>query len=147
MPLSCTHPDCSYVTEAVAQNLADMLELLKIHAMTCHTTTTPVGTPTRQAQAERVRRPILSLSGKMLDPEEYEHFVYTFKQFKDRLGAEQDSATLLRECLGTDVSRILYANFGTALGTFTEEEILSNIKSLYTPILWTSTALFLTTSK
>ena len=127
MPLSCTHPDCSYATEAVAENLADMLELLKIHAMTCHTTTTPASTPTRQAQAERVKRPILSLSGKMLDPEEYEHFVYTFRQFKARLGGEHDGATLLRECLGTDVSRILYSNFGAALGSFTEEEILTNI--------------------
>ena len=95
--------------------------------MTCHTATTPAGTPTRQAQAERVKRPILSLSGKMLDPEEYEHFVYTFRQFKNRLGDDQDSATLLRECLGTDVSRILYSNSGAALGSFTEEQILTNI--------------------
>ena len=86
MPLSCTHPDCSYATEAVAENVADMLELLKIHAMTCHTTMTSVGTPTHQAQAERVKRPILSLSDKLLDPEDYEHFVYSFKQFKARLG-------------------------------------------------------------
>ena len=38
----------------------------------------------------------------MLDSEEYEHFVYTFKQFKDRLGNDQNGATLFRECLGTD---------------------------------------------
>ena len=127
MPLSCTHPECSYVTEDVAENLVDMLELLKIHAMTCHTATTPAGTPTHQTQAERVKRPILTLSGKMLDPEEYEHFVYTFRQFKNRLGDDQDGATLLRECLGVDVSRILYSNFGAALGSFTEEQILTNI--------------------
>ena len=63
----------------------------------------------------------------MLDPEEYEHFVYTFRQFKGRLGDNQDGATLLRECLGTDVSRILYSNFGAALGSFTEDQILTNI--------------------
>ena len=127
MPLSCSQPDCSYATESVAETLADMLELLRLHTMACHTPTTPVSTPTRQAQAERVKRPILSLSGKTLDPEEYEHFVYTFRQFKDRLGGDQDGATLLRECLGTDVSRILYSNFGAALGSFTEEQILANI--------------------
>ena len=127
MPLSCSQPDCRYVTENVAENLADMLELLRIHTTACHTTTTPAGTPTRQAQAERIKRPVLSLSGKMLDPEEYEHFVYTFKQFKHRLGDDQDGATLLRECLGTDISRILYSNFGTALGSFTEDQILTNI--------------------
>ena len=55
----------------------------------------------------------------MLDPEEYEHFVYTFRQFKALLRDDQDVATLLRECLGTDVSRILYSNFGAALGSLT----------------------------
>ena len=74
---------------------------------------------------------VLSLSGKMLDPEEYEHFVYTFRQFKNRLGDDQDGATLLRECLGTDVSRILYSNFGAALGSFTEEQILTNITRVF----------------
>ena len=63
----------------------------------------------------------------MLDPEEYEHFVYTFRQFKARLGDDQDGGTLLRECLGTDVSRILYSNLGAALGSLTEEQILANI--------------------
>ena len=82
MPISCTHPECTYATEDVAENLADMLELLRIHTMACHAAPAPVGTPTRQTQAERVKRPILSLTGKMLDPEEYEHFVYTFKQVK-----------------------------------------------------------------
>ena len=93
MPLSCSLPDCSYVMEDVAENL--VVELLRIHTSACHTPTTPAGPPTRQAQAERIKRPILNLSGKMLDPEEYEHFVYTFKQFKHRLGDDQDSATLL----------------------------------------------------
>ena len=125
MPLSCSLPDCSYVTEDVAENL--MVELLRIHTTACHTPTTPAGNTAHQAQAERVKRPILNLSGKMLDPEEYEHFVYTFRQFKNRLGDNQDGATLLRECLGTDVSRILYSNFGAALGSFTEEQILTNI--------------------
>ena len=125
MTLSCSLPNCSYVTEDATENL--MVELLRIHTTACHTPTAPAGTPTRQAQAERVKRPILSLSGKMLDPEEYEHFVYTFRQFKERLGENQDGATLLRECLGTDVSRILYSNFGAALGSFTEEQILTNI--------------------
>ena len=127
MPLSCSQPGCSYATESVAETLADMLELLRLHTMACHTPTTPASTATRQAQAERIKRPILSLSGKMLDPEEYEHFVYTFRQFKNRLGDDNDGAILLCECLGTDVSRILYSNFGAAFGSFTEEEILTNI--------------------
>ena len=53
--------------------------------------------------------------------------MYTFRQFKDRLGDDQDGATLLRECLGTDISRILYSNFGAAMGSFTEEQIRTSI--------------------
>ena len=65
----------------------------------------------------------------MLDPEEYEHFVNTLTQFKDRLGDDLDGATPLRECLVTDISRILYSNFGATLGTFTLEQMLNNISN------------------
>ena len=36
MPLSCSQPDCGYATEAVAENMADMLELLRLHTMACY---------------------------------------------------------------------------------------------------------------
>ena len=127
MPLPCSLDSCPYTTEEVAENLSDMLKLLEIHASTCHPSTTPAVTPTRQTQAERVKRPILNLSGQALEQEDYEHFMYMFDQYKSRLGEGQDGATLLRECLGTDVSKVLYSNFGADLSTFTEEDIKSSI--------------------
>ena len=36
MLLSCSQPDCGYATEAVAENMADMLELLRLHTMACY---------------------------------------------------------------------------------------------------------------
>ena len=108
-------------------NLADMLELLRLHTTACHSNNTPTGTPARQRQAERVKRPMLTLTGKALEQEEFEHFMYLFDQFKSRLEDDQDGAALLRECLGPDISRILYSNFGAALSTFTEEDIKTNI--------------------
>ena len=96
MPLPCSLDSCPYTTEEVAENLADMLKLLEIHASTCHPSTTPAVTPTRQTQAERVKRPILNLSGQALEQEDYEHFMYMFDQYKSRLGEGQDGATLLR---------------------------------------------------
>ena len=50
-----------------------------------------------------------------------------FDQYKNRLGGEQDGTTLLSECLGTDVSKILYSNFGADLSNFTEQDIKTNI--------------------
>ena len=107
--------------------MADKLELLRIHTQTCHPVNTPAATPTRQAQAERVKRPLLNLTGQALEQEEYDHFLYMFEQYKARLGQDQDGATLLRECLGTDVSRILFANVGEELSKFTEVEIKDHI--------------------
>ena len=65
--------------------MADMLELLRIHAQTCHPVSTPAATPTRQAQAERVKRPLLNLTGQALEQEDYDHFLYMFEQYKNRL--------------------------------------------------------------
>ena len=65
-----------------------------LRIMLCHSLSTSAGTATRQAQARESQRP-------MLDPEEYDD--YTFKQFKDRLGYDQDDPSLLRECLGSDI--------------------------------------------
>ena len=87
--------------------MADKLELLRIHSQTCHPVSAPAATPTRQVQAERVKRPLLNLTGQALEQEDYDHFLYMFEQYKNRLGQGQDGSTLLRECLGTDVSRMM----------------------------------------
>ena len=91
------NPWQSQTWKKLKMNLVDMLELLKLHTIACYSPTTSAKTPTHQVQAERNKRPILSLSGKMMDPEDYNHFVYTFQQCKNRLGDDQDGATLLRE--------------------------------------------------
>ena len=71
MPINCSQPGCQYITEEVAVNLADRLELLRLHTTACHSNNTPTGTPARQRQAERVKRPMLTLTGKALEQEEF----------------------------------------------------------------------------
>ena len=127
MPLPCSATDCPYTTEEIATTLSDMLELLRLHTQACHPAETAGDTPKRGAQPERAKRPILSLSGQSLEQEDYEHFMYMFAQYKNRVGKDEDGATLLRECLGTDISKILYSNFGNDLSKFSEEEIKNNI--------------------
>ena len=78
MPLNCSQADCGYVTEEVAVNFADMLELLRLHTAACHPSSNPTGTPGRKSQAERVKRPILTLTGKTVEQEEFEHFMYVY---------------------------------------------------------------------
>ena len=78
MPIPCSQPDCTYATEEIADSLADTLELLRIHTTACHSITAPASTPSGQAQAERMKRPILKILGKMVEQEEYDHIVYMF---------------------------------------------------------------------
>ena len=103
------------------------MELLRLHTQGCHPADTAGNTPNCGAQPERAKRPILSISCQSLEQEDYEHFLYMFKQYKNQGGKDEDGATMLHECLGTDVSEILFSNFGTDLSNFSEEEVKNNI--------------------
>ena len=67
---------CSFTTIELIYEQAN--EQLQSHIGIAHPTTTGASALASPQQAERVKRPILNLSGKMLDPEEFEHFVYSF---------------------------------------------------------------------
>jgi hypothetical protein len=41
-----------------------------------------------------VKRPTLTLSGQSIDQEEYDHFLYLFEQYKERLGDIVDNPCL-----------------------------------------------------
>ena len=64
MHIPCSQPDCTYAMEEIAESLANILELLRIHTTACHSITDPAITPTRLSQAEREKRPILNISGE-----------------------------------------------------------------------------------
>jgi hypothetical protein len=127
-PHSCSATACTYQTPEDAITFADKLAAMTLHTQqahpqpAAHAQTQPLG-----AQSERVKRPVLHLSGQSVEQEEYDHFVYLFDQYKSRLKNVSDCGTLLRECLGEDVSRILYCIFGNTLSTQTEEQLKINI--------------------
>ena len=87
--------------------------------------TSPHATP----QAERVKRPSLTFTGQSLEQEDFEHFQYQFDIYKSRLGGNQDSGTLLRECLASDVSRAIFSNHGSSMKSMTEKELLDAIST------------------
>ena len=72
-----------------------MLELLRLHTQGCHPADTAGNTPNCGAQPERAKRPILSISCQSLEQEDYEHFLYMFKQYKNQGGKDEDGATML----------------------------------------------------
>jgi hypothetical protein len=62
-----------------------------------------------------VKRPTLTISGQSIDQEEYEHFCYQYKQYKERLCDDRDSPAKLLGCLSPDVSKMLYSSLGAEM--------------------------------
>ena len=93
--LDCIEDSCTFQTQEVEQEL--VLQLLTLHVNTQHTAAgAAVGGRQQAAQAEQVKRPLLTFMGPTLEQEEYDHFLYQFELYKDRLGGTQDGALLLR---------------------------------------------------
>jgi hypothetical protein len=64
---------------------SDAMDVLKMHRADCHPPAEAQAVQGGQArevrpQAERVKRPTLTLSGQSLDQEEYDNFLYQFEQ-------------------------------------------------------------------
>jgi hypothetical protein len=108
----------------------DAQEVLKMHRADCHP---PAEAPAVQGgqawevcpQAERVKRPTLTLSGQSIDKEEYNHFHYQFEQDKERRGDNMDNPARLLDCLA--VSKMLYGSLGAKIKNITEQGIFENI--------------------
>ena len=114
--LDCIQDGCTFQTQEVENELA--IQLLTLHVSTQH-----AGGEKQNAQAERVKRPILTFTGTSLEQEEYEHFLYQFELYKDRLGGNQNGALLLRECLATDISRTIFSSYGNTMKDLTEGQL------------------------
>ena len=124
--LNCVKENCGFKTQEVEQELA--VQLLTLHVTTEHGQAATTG-DRRTAQAERVKRPVLTFTGSVLEEEEYEHFLYQFELYKDRLGNDQDGALLLRECLATDVSRTIFSSYGNKMKNLTEIQLKQAIST------------------
>ena len=122
--LDCIEEGCEFKTQEVEQNLA--LQLLDRHMSSKHQQQNQaVASGGRQhtPQAECVKRPVLTFTGSTLEQEEYDHFLYKFELYKDRLGGDQDNALLLRECLATDISRTIFSSHGNGMKNLSEAEL------------------------
>ena len=125
--LDCIEEDCGYQTQEVEQDLA--LQLLTLHVKTQHTQAAVAEGRQHTAQAERVKRPVLTFTGATLEQEEFDHFLYQFELYKDRLGEGQDGALLLRECLATDISRTVFSSYGGKMKSLTETQLRQAIST------------------
>ena len=130
--MTCVVPNCDmgagapYKTEKVEAAMA--WAMLQTHIALAHNDLTPADTGKEpRPQAERVKRPMLTLTGKAITQEDYEHFKYLYGQYKLRLGDTSDSPSRLRECLAEDVSKMLFSILGTEITKLSESQLLDKI--------------------
>jgi uncharacterized membrane-anchored protein YhcB (DUF1043 family) len=130
--MTCKAPECDmgegvpYKTEKVTEGTAVML--LQMHNAIGHQAAAQAGQAREvRPQAERLKRPTLTLSGQSIDQEDYDHFKYQFNQYKERLGDNVDNPARLLECLAEDVSKMLYSSLSSEITNLTEKEIFVNI--------------------
>ena len=112
LEMTCVVPNCDmgdgapYKTEKVSVAMA--WNMLQVHIAHAHTAVSQVQEV--RPQAERVKRPMLTLSGQSINQEDYDHFKYLYGQYKSRLGDTSDNPGRLRECLAEDVSKMLFSS-------------------------------------
>jgi len=95
LEMACMVPGCDmgegvpYKTEKVDTAIA--WAMLQTHNVVAQ------AGPAREVrpQAERVKRPALTLSGQSIDQEDYDHFKYQYSQYKARLGDNTDNPSRL----------------------------------------------------
>jgi hypothetical protein len=107
---------------------SDALEVLKMHRVDRHPPAeaqAAQGGQVREVrpQAEQVKKPTLTLNGQSTDQEEYNHFLYLFEQYKERLGNIADNPARLVECLLPDVSKMLYSILGLFINGVKDMEL------------------------
>ena len=133
---TCTAPGCiqnvgePFKTPDGA--LSDVVLVLKMHTDTFHPPAVQRGggqPREAHAQAERVKRPTLTLSGQSIDQDDYEHFYYQYTQYKERLRDNTDSSARLLEFLADDVSKMLFSNLGPEIENLAKKDIFSHIST------------------
>ena len=130
--MTCVVPNCDmgegapYKTEKVDAAMA--WAMLQTHIALAHNNLTQAGTGREShPQAERVKRPMLTLTGQAITQEDYDHFKYLYDQYKLRLGDTSDNSSRLRECLAEDVSKMLFSSLGAEITKLTEAELFDKI--------------------
>ena len=132
LEMACMIPGCDmcdgdpYKTEKVEAAIA--WAMLQTHIAHAHNVVEQAG-PAREVrpQAERVKRPALTLSGQSIDQEDYDHFKYQYSQYKARLGDNADNPSRVLECLAEEVSTMLFSSLGVEMKNLTEAELFDKI--------------------
>ena len=120
---------CSFKTVELPNEHAN--EQLKSHIAIVHQATSSQVQVRNGQQGERVKRPILSMSGNTMEQADLDHFAMLYTHYKQRLvhSEEDDTAPLLFECLNPEVTKILHDACGDSLKGLGEKDLFVQIKT------------------
>ena len=108
--LPCPYTSCTYST--VESELAEGLEMLKMHERTVHAPPTHPPASIIQVKPEKVLRPQLQVKDGYVPEESFEYFVHSWNEYKELANVGNASKQLLAKCLGDEVPAMLYGKYG-----------------------------------
>lgn len=121
MPIDCPVTDCTYTTPEEASDPALIVQLLKMHDTSAHTSST-------SAKVEKVKRPSISQGGTN------EEWIYFVSRWNDYVAATKitghEKVVQLLECCDEGLRKDLTRSAGGNLTQQTVDDLLINMKKL-----------------
>lgn len=134
MPVeSCPAEDCEFKTNDYPVEYA--LDALRLHIQVRHPATLPVGAvgglPAQTPKREKMKRPVLPMTGQSCDPQVFEFFIQKWESFKRSTNIQPNEANdLFRDCLPEDVQFIVHSTYGKDVALQSEKDLIENVKAL-----------------
>ena len=128
--LPCPYTSCTFST--VESELAEGLEMLKMHERAVHALPTLSPAPiAQQVKPEKVLRPQLQVKDGYVTEETFEYFVHSWNEYKEMANVGNASKQHLAKCLGDEVSALLYGKYGSeGYGALDEKTLLEAAKMM-----------------
>ena len=119
---------CEFKTKDYAIEYA--LQSLALHTQACHQA--PAGeSPAHGPKREKMKRPVLPMTGQSCDPQVFEFFIEKWESFKRACNIQPGEANdLFRDCLPEDVQFIVHSTYGKGVALQDEKDLIENVKAL-----------------
>ena len=129
---SCTSGEDGGTWTTVDLTFADAKLLLDDHIRMIHGQRTQEDAGNSSLKAERIARPQLRVKDSQIDEDTWEYFTHQWKTYKISTGIKDNAKQHLENCLGDEVTVILFGRLGqTEWDRLTESELLDTVKEVF----------------
>ena len=129
---ACNNGEDGGTWKTVDIDFADAKLLLDDHVRMLHEQRAQEGTESNSLKAERIARPQIKVKNSQIDEDTWEYFVHQWTTYKISTNIKNNAKQHLENCLGDEVTVILFGRLGQAgWDKLTEPELLNAVKDVF----------------